>query len=106
MDMEDFYKYTRACIDEYNRIQDKIRNCADETTDEEAAANSPSSGKAKAKDTVNIRESASTDAGRVAVAYKGEEMTVVNKQADGWTKVKFNGKTGYVKSEYLEQSYT
>ena len=33
--MEDFYKYTRACIDEYNRIQDKIRNCADETTDEE-----------------------------------------------------------------------
>lgn len=74
----------------------------DETTDEEAAANSPSSGKAKAKDTVNIRESASTDAGRVAVAYKGEELTVVNKQADGWTKVKFNGKTGYVKSEYLE----
>ena len=33
--MEDFYKYTRACIDEYNRIQDKIRNCEDETTDEE-----------------------------------------------------------------------
>ncbi|MBP5746406.1 MAG: SH3 domain-containing protein, partial [Lachnospiraceae bacterium] len=42
------------------------------------------------------------DADRVAVAYKGEEMTIVNKQADGWTKVKFNGKTGYVKSEYLE----
>lgn len=74
----------------------------DEVTDEQAAADSPSSGKAKAKDTVNIRESASTDASRVAVAYKGEEMTVVNKQADGWTKVKFNGKTGYVKSEYLE----
>lgn len=74
----------------------------DEVTDEEAAANSPSSGKAKARDTVNIRESASTTADRVAVAYKGEEMTVVNKQADGWTKVKFNGKTGYVKSEYLE----
>ncbi|MBR3635155.1 MAG: SH3 domain-containing protein, partial [Lachnospiraceae bacterium] len=74
----------------------------DEVTDEEAAANSPSSGKAKARDTVNIRESASTTADRVAVAYKGEEMTVINKQADGWTKVKFNGKTGYVKSEYLE----
>ena len=74
----------------------------DEVTDEEAAANSPSSGKAKARDTVNIRESASTSADRVAVAYKGEEMTVVNKQADGWTKVKYNGKTGYVKSEYLE----
>lgn len=71
-------------------------------TDEEAVANSPSSGKAKAKDTVNIRASASTDAERIAVAYKGEEMTVVNKQADGWTKVKFGSKTGFVKSEYLE----
>ena len=33
--MDDFYKCTRECIDEYNRIQDKIRNCEDETTDEE-----------------------------------------------------------------------
>lgn len=73
-----------------------------EVSDAEAIANSPSSGKAKAKDTVNIRESASTTADKVAVAYKGEEMTVVQKQADGWTKVKFGGKTGYVKSEYLE----
>lgn len=82
--------------------QDEAETQQAQVSDEEAAANSPSSGKAKAKDTVNIRESASTDASRVAVAYKGEEMTVVNKQADGWTKVKFNGKTGYVKSEYLE----
>ena len=33
--MKDFYKNTRARIDEYNRIQDKMRNCADETTDGE-----------------------------------------------------------------------
>jgi len=24
------------------------------------------------------------------------------KQADGWTKVKYKGETGYVKSEFLE----
>jgi len=70
---------------------------------EEAIANSPSSGTAKAKDTVNIRKSASTTAEKVDVAYKGEEMTVVEKQSDGWTKVKFKGKTGYVKSEFLEK---
>jgi len=74
----------------------------DEPTNEEAAANSPSSGTAKAADTVNIRKSDSTDAEKVTVAYKGEEMTVLEKQSNGWTKVKFNGKTGYVKSEYLE----
>lgn len=77
-------------------------NSQPEVTDEEALANSPSSGKAKARDTVNIRKSASTDAEKLAVAYKGEEMTVVSKQDDGWSKVKFQGKTGYVKSEYLE----
>lgn len=79
------------------------QNNEPEEVDEEAIANSPSSGKAKAKDTVNIRKSASTDAEKVAVAYKGEEMEVVQKQADGWTKVKYSGKTGFVKSEYLEK---
>lgn len=33
--MEDFYKNTRACIDEYNRIQDKIKTSQTETTDSE-----------------------------------------------------------------------
>ena len=33
--MEDFYKNTRECIDEYNRIQNKMRTFEAETTDEE-----------------------------------------------------------------------
>ncbi len=33
--MEDFYKNTRAYIDEYNRIQDKIKTSQTETTDSE-----------------------------------------------------------------------
>ncbi len=74
----------------------------DSASSEAAIANSPSSGTAKANDTVNVRKSASTDAEKIAKAYKGDEMTVIEKQSDGWTKVKFNGKTGYVKSEYLE----
>ena len=75
----------------------------DTISDAEAIANSPSSGVARARDTVNVREKDSTDAGRVAMAYKGEEMTVIEKQSNGWTKVKYDGKTGYVKSEYLEK---
>ena len=30
--MIDYYKNVRNCIDEYNRIQDKIRNCEEPTT--------------------------------------------------------------------------
>ncbi len=33
--MTDFYKNTRACIDEYNAIVNKIYRSTEETTDEE-----------------------------------------------------------------------
>ena len=74
----------------------------DDEDAEEAAANSPTTGTAAVTDTVNIRKSASTTADKLGVCYPGEELEVVMKQADGWTKVKYNGKTGYVKSEFLE----
>lgn len=74
----------------------------DEVTNEAAAANSPTSGKAKATDTLNIRESASTTSDKIATCYQGEEVTVLEKQSNGWSKIKYGNKTGYVKSEYLE----
>ena len=51
--------------------------------------------------TINIRESMSTTAKKVAVAYAGQKVEVVMQYEDGWTKVKYDGKEGYVKSEYL-----
>lgn len=33
--MKDFYKHTRKCIDDYNIIDNKIRNSVEETTDDE-----------------------------------------------------------------------
>lgn len=76
---------------------------ADDNADaEEAADNSPTEGTATVTDTVNIRKSASTSADKLGVCYPGEELEVVMKQADGWTKVKYKGETGYVKSEFLE----
>lgn len=70
--------------------------------EEDAAANSPTEGTATVTDTVNIRKSASTSADKLGVCYPGEELEVIMKQADGWTKVKYKGETGYVKSEFLE----
>ena len=74
----------------------------DDTDAEEAADNSPTEGTATVTDTVNIRKSASTSADKLGVCYPGEELEVIMKQADGWTKVKYKGETGYVKSEFLE----
>ncbi len=74
----------------------------DDADAEEAAANSPTEGTATVTDTVNVRKSASTSADKLGVCYPGEELEVIMKQADGWTKVKYKGETGYVKSEFLE----
>ena len=54
------------------------------------------------EDTVNIRSSMSEDSDRVGTAYAGETVTVVMSYAEGWTKVNWNGKTGYIKSSLLQ----
>ncbi len=64
---------------------------------------SSSSGeKVTVKETVRVRKSASTDGKVLGTVYMGEKFELIMKQADGWTKIKYNGQTGYIKSEYLE----
>lgn len=59
-------------------------------------------GKVTAKTTVNVRASASENGERLGVIYQGEKLELIMQQADGWCKVKYNGKTGYVKTEFVE----
>lgn len=75
---------------------------AGEDNDGEDAADSPTSGTATVTDTINVRKEASTSADKLGVCYPGDKLEVVMKRADGWTEVKYNGKKGYVKSEFLE----
>lgn len=60
------------------------------------------SGTVKVKESVKIRKSASTDSEALGTAYAGDELDLVMKQADGWTKVKYKGQTAFVKSDYVE----
>ncbi len=52
-------------------------------------------------DSVNIRTSMSENADRVGLAYQGDVVTVIMSYAEGWTKVSWNGQTGFAKTEYL-----
>ena len=54
------------------------------------------------KETVNIRESMSTDSAKVATAFAGEKVTVVMSYAEGWTKVTYGEKVGYIKTDLLK----
>lgn len=62
----------------------------------------PATGKIKVAETVNIRKSCSETADKVGTAFPGETLEIVMQQADGWTRVKYNGQTGYVKTEVLK----
>lgn len=62
----------------------------------------PASGTYRLTTTVNIRKSASETADRLGVGYYGDEVEILMKQADGWTKVKFKGETGYIKTDILK----
>ena len=42
---------------------------------------------------VRIRSSASENSEKLGTAYVGDKLELVMKQADGWTKIKYNGKT-------------
>ncbi len=53
-------------------------------------------------DTVNIRKKKSQSSKRIAVAYVNEQIKVVKSYDSGWSKVKYEGKTGYVKTKYLK----
>lgn len=54
------------------------------------------------ENTVNIRSGMSETSDRIGTAYAGEKVKVVMSYAEGWTKVTWNNKTGYIKSSLLQ----
>ena len=77
----------------------------EETEPQQASDNGGSdqtTGTVTVKENVRVRASASESGEKLGTAYIGEKLDVIMKQADGWTKIKYNGQTAYVKSDYVE----
>lgn len=76
---------------------------SDEEEEEAATSNGlPEGTEITLENTTNIRSSMDETSDKVGVAYPGEKVTVVMSYAEGWTKVKWNGETGYVKTDLLQ----
>lgn len=75
-----------------------------EPEEEEDNTSTPaaSTGTVTVKENVRIRKGASETSEKLATAYAGEKLKVIMKQADGWTKIDYDGETAYVKSDYVE----
>lgn len=54
------------------------------------------------QNTVNIRSGMSETSDRIGTAYAGEHVEVIMSYAEGWTKVSWNGQTGYIKTSLLQ----
>ena len=82
------------------RSQEEEPEAPTEQADNSSSAQT--SGTVTVKENVRIRASASENGEKLGTAYVGEKLELIMKQADGWTKVKYNGRTAYVKSDYVE----
>lgn len=71
------------------------------TTDEPAKA-LPEGKEITLSDSVNVRVSMSETADRVGLAFQGDTVKVIQSYAEGWTKVEWNGQTGYIKTELIK----
>jgi uncharacterized protein YgiM (DUF1202 family) len=59
-------------------------------------------GTAVVTEAVKIRNSASLESDSVATVYPGQELNVTaTDESAGWSRVDYNGQTGYIKTEYL-----
>ncbi|MBR1931945.1 MAG: SH3 domain-containing protein [Lachnospiraceae bacterium] len=52
--------------------------------------------------TVNVRASDSEKAEKLGKASQGSTFQIVEQQVNGWTKILYEGKEGFIKSEYLK----
>ncbi len=85
--------------------QEESSSASTETTkteQEEQNSTQASTGTVTVIENVRIRSSANENSEKLGTAYVGQELELVMKQADGWTKIKYNGQTAYVKSEFVE----
>ncbi|SCX80424.1 SH3 domain-containing protein [Lachnospiraceae bacterium XBB2008] len=74
----------------------------DNNTQTETASAANVSGTVTVKDNVRIRATASTEGEKVGTAYMGQKLDFIEKLANGWTKIRYNGQIAYVKSDYVE----
>lgn len=75
---------------------------ADNSGTDEPVVSIAEGTKVTLQESVNVRSGMSETSDKIGTAYAGETVTVVMSYAEGWTKVTWNGKTGYIKSSLLQ----
>lgn len=62
--------------------------------------------KVKTTDVVNVRSSDSVEAEKIGSTSAGQVLELVEERVNGWSKVIFEGKEGFIKTEFLQPEET
>ncbi len=88
---------------EAEKKEEEKKTAEEENTSGDAAsAQESDKNTVRATAKVNVRKSASRSASSLGQVKKGTELEKLGKDGE-WTKVDYNGTTGYIMSEYLEE---
>ncbi len=60
-------------------------------------------GKMVVEESIKLRKGQGADTDYITTIFAGETVNVIEQYDNGWAKVEFNKKTGYIKSQYLRQ---
>lgn len=75
---------------------------SESSTENQSKVSSAKTGKMTLTDSVKFRKGQSTDSEAITTIYAGSTVNVIEQYASGWAKIEYNNKTGYVKSEFLQ----
>ena len=93
----------------FDRVDDQNDSTADDSSKTTDANNTTDSGngnlgnKKVKNDAVNLRKGQGTDSAVLACLDKGSTINVLENCDNGWSKVEYQGQTGYIKTEFIEQ---
>ena len=93
----------------FDRIDDQADNGQNDTSDATESDNAADSADGKTgnkkikNDAVNLRKGQGTDSAVLACLDKGATVNVIENSDNGWSKVEYQGQTGYIKTEFIEQ---
>lgn len=99
--LDDYFTDDDAGLDE---PKDEENNLDSDSNEDVKSTEAPSQETVYATTTVNVRTKDSTTAASLGKLSAGQSVTRIEQMSDGWSKIKYNGKEAYVKSDFLTKN--
>jgi uncharacterized protein YgiM (DUF1202 family) len=102
-DVKELISTVQKEFQEAQESDDKLREFEEQLGSETTTATMAADGSAvSAINGCNVRAEASSDSEKIGELEAGEEVKKVENADNGWIKIEFNGKTGYVRGDLLQ----